>query len=192
MPFYSTMDMPIYTEEEAPAEIAEIYAEIKQALPYPNVPNLYTALSSSPAGLAMFWQMGQAYFSNLTIPQSLVAMISYTIATKSECEYCSSAHELNCRTMGVNEETLSMLVKDLENLNPRRVQVIIDFAYKAAKHPQELSLEDYDMARDEGVTDAELVEIIMIAGVAVLSDIVADALKIEVDSAILQGLGRVE
>lgn len=190
MPYYSSMDMPIYTEEEAAGEIAEIYAEIKKELPYPNVPNLYTALSSSPSGLAMYWQMGQAYFKNLTIPQSLVAMISYTIATKSECEYCSSAHELNCRTMGINEETLDILVKDLENLNPRRIQVIIDFAYKAAKHPQELSLEDYDRARDEGVSDAELVEIVMIAGVAVMSDIIADALKIEVDPMILQGLGR--
>jgi hypothetical protein len=41
-----------------------------------------------------------------------------------------------------------------------------------------------------GVTDAEIVEIVMIAAVAVLSDIFADALKIEVDPMVLQMLGR--
>jgi hypothetical protein len=41
-----------------------------------------------------------------------------------------------------------------------------------------------------GVTDAEIVEIVMIAAVAVLSDIIADALKIEVDPMVLQMLGR--
>ncbi len=191
MPYYSSMDVPIYSEEEATGEVAKIYEEIKQNSPYPVVPNYFTALSSSPSGLAMLWEMSIAYQKNLTIPQALVAMISYTIAAKSECEYCSSAHELTCRTMGVNEETLEMLIKDLENLNPRRVRVIIDFAYKAAKHPQELNLEDYERVREEGVTDAEIVEIVMIAATAVLSDIVADALKIEVDEMVLQGLGRV-
>ena len=41
-----------------------------------------------------------------------------------------------------------------------------------------------------GVTDAEIVEIVMIAAAAVLSDIIADALKIEVDPMVLQMLGR--
>lgn len=190
MPYYSSMDVPIYKEDEATGEIAEIYNEIKRELQYPVVPNLFTALSSSPSGLAMFWEMSKAYYGNLTIPQSLVAMISYTIATKSQCEYCSSSHEMTCRTMGINEETLEMLVKDLENVNPRRIRVIIDFAYKAAKHPQELNIDDFNRVREEGVTEAEIIEIVLVAGIAVLSDIVADALKIEVDPIILEALGR--
>jgi uncharacterized peroxidase-related enzyme len=190
MPYFSSMDVPIYTEEEATGEVAQLYDEIKREMQLPFVPNFYTALSSSPSGLAMLWEMSQAANKNTTLPQSLGAMINYTIATKSYCEYCSSAYEMNCRTLGVNEETLEMLIKDLENVNPRRIRIIINFALKAAKYPQELNRDDFDKVRDEGVTDAEIIEIIMISAMTVLTDIVADALKIEVDPAIFEVIGR--
>jgi alkylhydroperoxidase family enzyme len=89
---------------------------------------------------------------------------------------------LTCRTLGIEEDTLHKLIKDLENLNPERVQAIIDFAIKVAHHPQELVREDYERVRDQGVTDAEIVEIIITAAAGVLSDIVADALQVDVDN----------
>src|SRR5210317_1224172 len=98
-------------------------------------------------------------------------MIKYTISTKSNCTYCSVSHELNCRTLGVDQDTLDKLIKDLSNLNPERIQAIIDFAWKVAKHPQELVREDFDKVRAQGVTDGEIVEIIITAAVSVLSDI---------------------
>ncbi len=190
MPYYSSMDVPIYQENEATGEVAKIYDEIKRELQFPIVPNFYTALSSSPSGLKMMYQFNQTIQENRTLPQSLVAMINYIIATKSYCEYCSSAFEMNCRTLGIDEDVLDMLINDLENVNPIRIKVIIEFALKAAKYPQELSLEDYDKVREQGVTDEEIIEIILISAITVLSDIVADALKIEVDPAIFDAIGR--
>jgi uncharacterized peroxidase-related enzyme len=184
------MDVPIYQEGEVSGEVTEIYEDIKRGMQLPFVPNFYTALSSSPSGLAMLWQMNRAYENNMTLPQSLTAMINYIIATESYCEYCSSAYEMNCRTLGIDEDVLEMLLKDLENVNPRRIKVIIEFALKAAKYPQELSVEDFDKVRAEGITDQELIEIVMVSAYTVLTDIVADALKIEVDPAIFQILGR--
>lgn len=190
MPYYSSMDVPIYNEDEVGGEIAQTYDEIKRHMQLPFVPNIYTALSSSPSALNMLFKMNQAMDEHLTLPQSLAAMINYTIATKSYCEYCSAAHEMTCRTMGINEETLAMLIENLDEVNPRRLKVIIEFALKAAKHPQDLNRDDYEQLREEGVTDAEMVEIVMIAGFAVLSDIVTDALKIEVDPIIFEMIGR--
>lgn len=190
MPYYSSMDVPIYPEDEATDEITEIYEDIKRSMQLPGVPNYYTAVSSSPSGLAMIWQMTKASQANSTLPKSLGAMINYTIATKSYCEYCSSAFELNCRTMGVNEDTLAMLVENLEGVNPRRLKVIIEFALKAAKYPQDLNLQDYDRVRNEGVTEEEIVEIVVLAAFTALLDVVADALKVEVDPGVMQGLGR--
>jgi alkylhydroperoxidase family enzyme len=52
----------------------------------------------------------------------------------------------------------------------------------------ELTEADYDKLRDMGISDAEIVEIVALAGLGVYLNIVADALKIEVDDMIKQGL----
>jgi hypothetical protein len=96
-----------------------------------------------------------------------------------------------CRTLGIKEETITALVKDLGHVSPQRIQVIIDFALKVAQDAQSLSLEDYDRVRAEGITEEELVQIILTAAFGVYVDIMADALKVDVDSIILQALEQI-
>jgi alkylhydroperoxidase family enzyme len=150
------------------------------------------ALAASPDMLALQWDMTRAYYKHTTLPQSLIAMISYTIATKSDCTYCSVGNELTCRTLGIDEETLDKVVKDLGNVNPQRIQAIIEFALKVAKDPQGLVRADYDKLRDQGVMEEEIVEIIVVAAVSVYADIVADALQIEVDTMTAEALGQLK
>jgi len=190
MPYLATNGLPLIEEEEATGEIAQIYDEVKREMQMPVVPNLLKGLVGSPAALNIQWGFMRASYEHTTLPQSLIAMICFTIAEKSNCEYCSAGNELTCCTLGVDEKTLAALIKDLSSLNPRRLQVIIEFALKVAKDPQGLQAEDYERVREQGVTDEEIVEIIVIAAVAVYSDIVADALKIEVDSMVTEALGR--
>jgi uncharacterized peroxidase-related enzyme len=173
--------LPFIEEEEATGEVAEIYEEMKREMQMPFVPNMMKVLAGSPEALTFSWKMVFASVQHRTLPDALISMISYTISTKSNCLYCSSGNELTCRMLGVDQDTLDKLVKDLENLNPERVQAIIDFALKVAEHPQELVRADYDKVRDQGVMDNEIVEIIVTAAAAVYADIVADALQIEVD-----------
>ncbi|MFT5182076.1 MAG: alkylhydroperoxidase family enzyme, partial [Alphaproteobacteria bacterium] len=52
----------------------------------------------------------------------------------------------------------------------------------------ELTDGDFDKLRDMGISDAEIVEIVALSGMGVYLNIVADALKIEVDDMIKQGL----
>ena len=184
----STNGLPIIEEDHAHGEVAEIYSDLKRDLQLPFVPNLVKAMASSPEMLSFFGKLWVASIEHRTLPESLASMIGYTIATKSNCTYCSASNELTCRTLGVDETTLDLLIRDLGNLNPERVQAIIDFALKVAKHPQELVREDYDLLRTQGVTDGEIVEIIITAAMSVMSDIVADALQVDVDQTIASAL----
>lgn len=188
---YSTMsDLPIIEEEEASGEVAHIYAEIKRDMQLPVVPNIMKALAVSPAALAIYWDFNRSFYKYTTLPESLTSMILYTIAESGKCEYCSAVHELTCRTLGIDEETLSRLVEDLGNVSPQRIRVIIEFALKASHAPKSLVAEDYERVREQGVTEEELVEIILIAAIGKYSDTLADALKIEVDSLVAEALGR--
>jgi uncharacterized peroxidase-related enzyme len=161
---------------------------MKIALDMPYVPNLGKAMASSPPMLGATTEMYRAFYQNVTLPQALVAMISYCIPTAKNCKYCSANGELHCRSLGIDEETLEKLAKDLGNVNPKRIQTIIQFALKCALDPQALVTEDYERVRDQGVSDEELLEIIMTAAVANFSDTLADCLKIEVDEMVVQAL----
>jgi uncharacterized peroxidase-related enzyme len=188
MSYLPTNQLPFIEEDEATGQVAQLYEEFKRDLHLPAVPNILKALGSSPETLTVFGKLWVNAEEYRTLPEALTAMIAYTIATKSDCTYCSASFELTCRSLGVDEDTLDKLIKDLANLNPERVRAIIDFALKVAKHPQELSREDFDKVRQQGVSEGEIVEIIFNAAYSVLLDIVADALQIDVDSMITMAL----
>lgn len=182
--------LPLIEEDEAPAEIAQIYAEVKRDMLFPFVPNFYKALAVSPAALAIHVDSFRSFIQHSTLPASLTAMIHFAIAMENKCEYCSAGNELTCRTLGIDEETLTVLVEDLGNVSPKRIQTIIEFALKAAHNPKDLVAEDYDRVREQGVTDEELIEIILIAALGNYADTLADALKVKVDAPIAEALGR--
>ncbi len=190
MQYLATNDLPMIEEEEATDEVAEIYSDLKRELQLPIIPNMMKALAGSPAALAIHWDFTRAFYEHTTLPESLTSMILYTIAETSNCEYCSAGNELTCRTLGVDEETLSALVKDIGNVSPQRIGAIIEFALKVSHDPQGMVAEDYDRVREQGVTDEELVEIILIAAIGNYLDTLADALKIEVESIVSEALGR--
>lgn len=190
MYYSATSRLSMVEENEAIPEVAAIYDQIKRDLQTPFVPNMMKAIALSPAALAISWDLFHSFFKYMTLPESLMAMMHFTIAEKGNCQYCSASSELTCRTLGIDEETLAALVEDLGNVSPQRVQAIIEFALKVAQNPQGLVAEDYERVRQQGISDEELVEIIIIAAVGVYSDIIADALKVEVDSVVAQALGR--
>jgi uncharacterized peroxidase-related enzyme len=182
--------LPIIDEDEASGEVVQIFAEIRREMGLPYIPNAAKTLAVSPAALGIFCDITRSYDLRTTLPQSLVSMILYTIAKSNDCKYCSATNELACRTLGVDEAALETLVEDLPSFTPQRVRIIIEFALKIAHDRQNLVAEDYDRVRAQGISDAELVEIIMISAIGVFNDIVADTLKIEVDDEVIEALDR--
>jgi uncharacterized peroxidase-related enzyme len=175
-------------EDEASGEVAALYEEIKREMLVPEVPNLFKALGASPAALKISWSWFGALYRHATLPQSLLAMILYAIAEQNDCRYCSASHEVSCRTLGIDEETLHRLVNDLPHLTPERIRATIQFALKVAGSPKALVREDYDALRAQGLSEEELVEIIHLAAMASSGDVLADALKIEVDPSVSEAL----
>jgi uncharacterized peroxidase-related enzyme len=182
--------LPIIEEDEATGEIAEIFASIRREFGFPYIPNVAKTLAVSPAALYIFCDITRTFEQRTTLPQSLISMILYSVAKSNDCKYCSATNELACRTLGVDEAALETLVEDLPNFTPQRVRIIIEFALKVAHDRQNLVAEDYNKLRAQGISDAELVEIILIAAHGVFNDTVADALKIDVDHEVAEALGR--
>ena len=182
--------LPIVEEDGASPDVARIFGEARRAMHQPDVPNIIKAVAVSPVALKTYWAMSRTFYENTTLPDALVSMILYAVAHSNNCQYCSAGHEANCRMMGVDEEILFAIAGDLHNLSPERVRVIIEFAIMVSYDPKAVSLEQYDQLRDFGISDPEMVEIIMVAGMGRLGDTLADSLKVEVDDAVREMLGR--
>ena len=177
-------------EAEATGDVAEIYADIKRTMQIPFVPNMMTTLAVSPAAVTGAWGLYGNFLRQTTLPRALMAMILFTVAESRDCEYCAAQNEFACRVLGVDEETLSALVEDLDSVSPERIQAIIAFALKVSHDPLGVVAEDYERLRELGITDEEVVDIAVNAAMATFFDILADSLKVEVESEVSQGLGR--
>lgn len=176
--------------DEAESEVAQMYADIQRETGLPFVSNASKSLGSSPGVLAIYRDMVHTVNRHITLPQSLVPMILYAIATARHCTYCSVLNESYCREIGVDQETLEKLAHDLGNVNPKRLQVIMEFALKCALNPQGLVAEDYELVREQGVSEEELIQIIFLAALGNFNDTMADSIKSEPDPALLEKLGR--
>lgn len=183
-----TSRLPLMDTEESSGLVSDVFEEIKQVLQVPFVPNLFRSLGTSPGVLAGTWEVYKRIYLETTLPMSLKAMLLYSISVSRDCEYCSAVHHVTCRTVGVDEDTLEVLIGNLEGLTPSRVQSMIRFGLKCADDPQSLNEADYEMLRNQGVTEEEIMEIIGLASLGVYLDLLADAVKTRVDDVFVDAL----
>jgi alkylhydroperoxidase family enzyme len=181
---------PIIEPEDADPELAQQYAEAQQVTGLPIVPNWAQIGAVSPDCLEIYLQMYRLFQHNISLPESLVPVILYCIATARNCTYCSTVNELYCRTLGVDDETLERLANDLDNVSPERLRAIIQFALQCAFDAQALTAADYERVREQGISDDELAQIIFLVALANFNDTLADGFKIEVEPDVLEALGR--
>lgn len=180
--------LPITEEAAATESVKSIFSDIQRVLELPFVPNIYKALATSPTVLAGTWAVHRNVFLNTSLPISLASMILFSISATRNCRYCSSIHKVNCKTLGVDETTLSALQGDLASLTPQRVHTVVQFAVQCALDTHGLKNEDYDAIRSLGLGDEELLEIISLAAMANYFDTLADGIKIDVDAPVAAAL----
>ena len=174
--------IPLVEEEGASGDVAQIYNDIRRVLEIPFVPNIHKSVGTSAPVLQGTWDMFRNVFLNTSLPMPVASMILYSIAAAKKCQYCSAVHQVTCKSLGVEEDTLAALDGNLQALAPQRVQAIVTFAQKCALDPQSLEEADYDDVRNQGISDQEMVEIIALAALGNYLDTLADAMKIEIDS----------
>jgi alkylhydroperoxidase family enzyme len=177
--YLSISKIPLIEEAGATGEVAETYDKIRGFMNVPSVGPGYMALANSPAALSIVTDLFQNFMQQTILPPPLLFMIHYAISTASKCLCCSEDFKDACRSVGVDETMLEAMASNLEAITPKRTQEIIRFAVKCALEPLTLTEADYDGVRDQGVTEQELVEIIVWAGYAVFNDTVSDAAKVD-------------
>ncbi len=166
-------------------ELAEIYGEVMQNGFGKKTPlNWFTSISKRPDILAACWGFAKSIILQGQVPATVKQMIAVKISTANQCEYCSVIYSRALRAMGVKPEVIDCVTNDLSlSRVPPSQRAILQFALKASKHQQNLTDEDFQALYDFGLSQGEVMEILLVAGYTNFINFWAEASGIRVDEA---------
>jgi len=143
------------TVETASPEGAQILGAINDKIGM--IPNLYATMAHSPAALSAALAFGDAMGTSVLSAQ-VKEQLALAIAGANSCDYCASAHTAIGKMTGVDADELSRNVSG--NASDPKVQALLTFATTVVKTRGDVADSDIENARNAGVTDAELVEVV--------------------------------
>ena len=144
--------------------------------------NLFTALSERPDFLAATLALTKNVLLQGALPPAVRQMIGLTISIQNNCRYCMEAYTHALEAMGVPTEVIQSCANDPDLTRvPPAQRAIIKFGLKAARDAKSVLDEDFQALRDYGLSDGEIMEVIMMAATANFLDLWADMSRIQAD-----------
>ncbi|MFZ6731469.1 carboxymuconolactone decarboxylase family protein [Undibacterium sp. Ji42W] len=166
----------LVTKETANAEQLALLEAIQTKLGM--VPNFLKAFANSPAALRAFLGLhGIAGEGSLDLQTR--ERIALAVAQKNSCEYCVSAHTAIGRGTGLNNE--EMAANRAGSSQDAKAAVAVKFARSLVEHAGEVSTTDILDMRDQGYSDADIIEVITHVGMNILTNILGKATRLEID-----------
>lgn len=164
-------------------ELGALYKEIVEHGLGADTPiNWFTAQSERPDILAATWGLFKGILLQGVLPPTVKEMISMTIAMQNNCRYCTVAHTNALEGMGVPKEVIQSCASDPDLAQvPPPQRAMLKFGLKTARNPRSVTDEDLQTLRDHGLTDAEIMEVVMVAACSNFLDTWADVSGILVD-----------
>jgi len=171
----------IIEPKDATEEMRAIYVDFQRRMGFPAAPNFIKIQGHSLAAASGTWGLVQNVLVGGSLPRTLKEMLFVMISADRKCSYCEAAHLACCRMLGIDSESLARLAGEVEDIDPPKVRDIIAFGLKCARAPQSLCAEDFASLKAHGLRQAEITELIAMAGLAVYANILADATGVEAD-----------
>lgn len=140
--------------EQATGEVKEIYSGLG------NVINIFRCMANSPATLKGFLELNKAA-AKTTLSPEIRELIALALAESNQCQYCLSAHTAAA--------TSKLHLSDNDIINARKgiakdtkATAILEFVKKVAEKRGQVTDAEVASLKKQGVTDQELVEIILV------------------------------
>lgn len=170
-----------YDQLTDPRAIA-VYDQILAELGFGIVPNLFKSMGSHAGFLEANWTKFRSVILQGLLPRTLKEMIGVAISQANNSEYALRVHLHGLSALGMSEQVLTTLVNDFDACPlPERQKTAIRFGLLAATKPHTVTTADYDQLRAQGITDAEIFEIIATANLFTGVNQYTDAIKLEID-----------
>lgn len=160
----------------APAASQALLGQIRQA--FGATPNMFKAVSNSPAALQSMWGAFQALGSG-TLGARLGEQIAVAIANRNRCEYCLAAHTVLGQKAGASAHDMAQAQVGVSS-DPRTAAALA-FALKVVSERAQVSASDVADVRAAGFTDEQVVEIMAHVALNIFTNYINVALAVPVD-----------
>jgi uncharacterized peroxidase-related enzyme len=147
------------------------------------VPNLFRLLGLSPAALEAFLSLSGAL--SKTFDTKTRARIAIAVANVNSCDYCLSAHTyvaLNLATLTPEDAELCRLGSSTD----AKATTAVRLATKIARERGKISDADIAAARDAGMTDAQIVELVGLVAENVFTNFLNNLAQTEIDFPVIR------
>ncbi|SFF59535.1 uncharacterized peroxidase-related enzyme [Duganella sp. CF458] len=153
-----------------------LLAQIHQA--FGVTPNMFKAVSNSPAALKSMWGSFGALGSG-KLGAKLGEQIAVAIADRNDCEYCLAAHTALGRKAGASAEEMSAAQAG-QSSDPKTAAAL-RFAVAVVSNRAKIDDEQVQELRAAGFDDEEIVEIMAHVALNLFTNYVNVAFKVPVD-----------
>lgn len=121
------------------------------------VPNLLGTLANSPAALTAYLQLSDAV-SGGSLDAKTREAIALAVAGINECDYCASAHSFISSSLKVDKDEISRRLRGTSE-DPK-VDAVLALTRAVVETKGRVSDGDLAAARDAGISDAEVSEVV--------------------------------
>jgi len=155
MPFIETVP-----KDQAPPVLAELYEADRQKFGY--VPNLTRAFSLRPGVYAAWRELISQIQAGMELRRYELATVA--AARNLRSSYCMLAHGSVLTSRFLEPEALRAIVADHRNSGLDEIDVaVMDLAEKVADDATSVTQADIDRLRELGLTDPEILDIVLAA-----------------------------
>lgn len=162
--------------DDAPEAARPVMQQVKEN--FGRVSNIFATLAHSPAALkalmGTFAALGEGSLDGK--PHEAIAL---RIGEIHGCRYCTAAHTAKAKAAGATQEETVAFRKG-QSADPK-IQAVLTLAEVMVRNRGKLGDEDVRAARDAGVTDAELLEVVAIVACNTFTNYVNALVLTEVD-----------
>lgn len=153
------------TPEKAPAETKEVYATIEQKMG--KVLNIFQNMGNSLPVLKGFLALNEAANQTKLTPK-LREQIALVVSQANDCNYCLSAHSAVAHATGFKDKEILDARKG-QGDDPKS-QAILTFAKTVIDKKGNVTDQDVNALKATGVSDAEIVDIILIINITMFTN----------------------
>jgi uncharacterized peroxidase-related enzyme len=166
-------------EDEAAGDVAAMYETDRQV--FGHLPNLTKGFSLRPDVYAAWRQLNGAIKGNMDLRRYELATLG--AARRLRSSYCTLAHGSVLLDRFMSPEGVRALVDDHDTAELDAVDIaVIDLADKVALDATSVTQADVDRLRSLGLTDTEILDVVLAAAVRCFFSKALDGLGIEADS----------
>ena len=166
----------VVTHETADPDQKELLDAIQGKLGM--VPNFLSILAHSPDALKAFLGLHGITETGRLDPQT-GERIALAIAQGNACEYCLSAHTAIGRKAGLSGAEID--ANRAGTSQDVKAAAAVAFARALNTHLGEVTQAEFDAVRAAGYGDAEIVEIITHVGMNILTNLIGNAIRVDID-----------